>query len=63
MVGFDKERVFGDLDVPNGYKVEAVYAVGKLDDPSSLPEMLKAREHPSARKPVSDLAFEGSFRK
>ena len=63
MVGFDKARAFADLNVPDGYKMEAIYAVGKIGDPSNLPEALKAREHPSMREPLSELAFEGSFGK
>ena len=63
MVGFDKERAFADLDVPKGYAVEAVFAVGRLGDPSSLPEALRAREAPSPRRPLAELAFEGVFRR
>ena len=61
MVGFDRERAFADLNVPEGYTVEAAYAVGRLGDPSQLPEALQAREHPSTRLPLTQLAFEGSF--
>ena len=61
MVGFDKERAFAELNVPEGYRVEAAYAIGKLGDKSSLPETLQAREEPSDRIPLSDLAFEGGF--
>lgn len=61
MVGFDKERAFAELNVPKGYTVEAAYAVGRIGDASTLPEPLKAREHPSGRLPLTDLAFEGSF--
>lgn len=61
MVGFDMDRAFAELRVPMGYRVEAVYAVGKLGDKSKLPEMLQAREQPSPRIPLSELAFEGGF--
>jgi nitroreductase len=61
MVGFDRERAFGQLDVPRGYEVEAVYAVGRIGDPSNLSEALEAREHPSTRLQLEELAFEGSF--
>ena len=61
MVGFDAERAFAELKVPKGYRVEAAYAVGKLGDKSKLPEMLQAREQPSPRKPLSEMAFEGGF--
>ena len=62
MVGFDKERAFADLNVPEGYTLEAAYAVGRICDPSQLPEALQTREHPSTRLPLAQLAFEGSFR-
>lgn len=61
MVGFDIERAFVELNVPTGYRVEAAYAIGKLGDKSKLPEMLQAREQPSDRRPLSELAFEGGF--
>ena len=61
MVGFDIDRAFAALDVPAGYRVEAIYAVGKLGDPVRLPEPLRAREVPSPRVPLSSLVFQGSF--
>ena len=62
MVGFDLERAFVELHVPQGYRVEASYAVGRLGDKSRLPEMLQAREVPSPRKPLAEIAFEGGFK-
>ena len=61
MVGFDRDRAFADLNVPAGHRVEAVYAVGRLGDPSTLPEPLRAREHLNGRQPLTQLAFEGTF--
>ena len=61
MVGFDMDRAFSELDVPVGYRVEAAYAVGKLGDKSQLPEAMQAREAPSQRVPLSEIAFEGGF--
>ena len=61
MVGFDMERTFAELNVPVGYRVEAAYAVGKQGDKSTLPEGLQARETPSPRKPLREIAFEGGF--
>jgi nitroreductase len=63
MVGFDIPRAFAELGFPEGYRVEAAAAVGRLGDKSILPEGLQKREAPSPRKPVTDFAFEGSFRK
>jgi hypothetical protein len=36
-------------------------AIGKPGDPADLPEDLQERETPSDRKPVSEIAMEGSF--
>jgi nitroreductase len=62
MVGADFDRAFADLGVPQGYRVECAIAVGRIGDPSSLPEQLRAREQPNDRHPVSAIAMEGRFR-
>jgi nitroreductase len=61
MAGFDKDRAKTALNIPEGYRVEAAYAVGKRGDASKLPPILQAREVPSPRSPLSELAFEGAF--
>jgi nitroreductase len=61
MGGFDRDRAIAELGVPAGFRAEAVYAVGRLGDPAKLPEPLRARERPSARLPLAQLAFEGTF--
>ncbi len=61
MVGFDMDRAFAELDVPKGYRVEAAYAVGRRGDAAQLPEALRARETPSPRKPLAEIAFAGVF--
>ena len=61
MVGFDMQRAFAELGVPQGYRVEAAYAVGRLGDKSKLPEALQARETPSDRRPLSEVTLEGGF--
>ena len=61
VVGFDADRAFDELSVPNGHKVEAVYAVGMKADPAGLQEELRARELPSDRRSSAELAFEGGF--
>lgn len=63
MVGFDIPRAFAELSVPAGYRVEAMIAVGRLGDPASLPEGMRAREVPSDRNPLSATAFDGPFPK
>lgn len=61
MVGFDMERARAELGVPSGFRMEAMYVVGRQGDKSRLPEKLQAREHPSSRKTVAEIAFEGAF--
>lgn len=63
MVGFDRDRAFAELGVPPGYRVEAMIAIGRHGNVESLPESLRARETPSARKPLEATVFEGSFPK
>jgi len=62
MVGFDMARAVSELHVPEGYRVEAAYAVGRQADKSKLPEALAAREAPSPRMPVASFAMEGGFK-
>ena len=63
MVGFDIPRAAVELEVPEGYRVEAAIALGKRGDKATLPEALQAREAPNGRNPVESFAFEGNFRK
>ncbi len=62
MVGFDKERAFAELGVPQGHRVEQVIAIGRIGDKASLPEGMAAREAPSPRIPLSQIAMEGAFK-
>ncbi|KKB63886.1 hypothetical protein WM40_09570 [Robbsia andropogonis] len=61
MTGVDFDKAFVDLGVPAGFHVEAALAIGRLGDKSQLPEGLQAREVPSDRQPLSNIAFEGRF--
>ena len=61
LAGFDKEKTRTELGVPADFAIEAAIAIGKIGDKSILPEGLQARELPSAREPLSKLAFEGKF--
>ena len=61
MQGFDYEQAAHVLAVPGDYKVEAMVAIGKPGDPGDLPAHLQAREVPSPRKPVREIAWEGTF--
>lgn len=61
MAGFDIPRTATELNVPDGYRVEMAFALGKPGDKSILPEALQAREQPSGRNPQADFVFEGAF--
>ena len=61
MAGFDVSRTADELGVPADYRVEAAIAIGRPGDKSLLPEPLRAREEPSGRLPLSQLACEGRF--
>lgn len=61
MAGFDRDSAMRVLNVPDDHMPLAVYAIGRLGDPTSLPEALRKREHQSSRLPLTELAFEGRF--
>ena len=59
MAGFDPESADEKLGTAGRFKVEAAVAIGRLGDPESLPDALRAREFPSPRLPVEEIAFRG----
>lgn len=61
MAGIFKDKIVETLDIPAGYVVEAAVAIGTMTDKSVLPEDLAAREIPSKRMPLAEVAFEGRF--
>ena len=61
MQGFDYGRTREALDVPEGYSVEAMVAVGKPGKKEDLPKELQEREFPSGRKKLCDMIIEGKF--
>ncbi|MCM2294412.1 nitroreductase family protein [Allorhizobium sp. BGMRC 0089] len=62
MTGVDFDKAAAVMGVPSEYKIEAAIAVGKMGDKSILPEGLQAKETPNSRKPLSDVASEGTFK-
>jgi len=62
MEGFDYKRAKKDLHIPDGYTVEAMFAIGKPGNIEDLPEELRAREVMSDRKLITDFVFEGEFK-
>ncbi|WP_296254177.1 MULTISPECIES: nitroreductase family protein [unclassified Pseudomonas] len=61
MAGFDQELTRTELKIPDDYALHAAVAIGKLGDKTTLADYLQAREAPSPRRPVAELAAAGDF--
>jgi nitroreductase len=61
MQGFDYERARTELKIPDQFQVEAMAAVGKPGDPSTLPDKLRAKESPNDRRKLNESICEGPF--
>ena len=61
MTGVDFDRARAELHVPDDYRIEAAVAIGRRADPAILPEALRAREVPSGRHAVAQIAAAGDF--
>ncbi|MGF6872680.1 nitroreductase family protein [Paraburkholderia sp. MM5477-R1] len=61
LAGINSEKIRNDLAIPDNFAVEACVALGRAGDATLLPDSLRAREMPSDRKPLSDIAAEGRF--
>ncbi len=62
MQGFDYERAKKDLQIPEGFQVEAMAAVGLPGKKEDLPAPLQEREAPSDRKPLGETTCEGAWK-
>lgn len=60
MQGFDYDAAREALDVPEGYEVEAMCAIGHPGDPQELPENFRG-ERPNDRRPLSEIVFAGKL--
>jgi nitroreductase len=61
MQGFDYERARAVLNVPDGFQVEAMAAVGRPGDRETLPPDLRDKEFPSDRRKLEQTICEGPF--
>lgn len=61
MAGFDADQLRQAVQVPEGYAIEAVVAIGKRADKAVLPDELQSMEAPNGRLPLAQLAAEGRF--
>jgi len=58
MGGFDHDKARAHFDLPEDYETGAVWALGYLGDPETLPEHLKKMElSPRERKPLEAFVF------
>jgi nitroreductase len=61
MTGIDFDKARELLGIPERFHVEAAAAIGRIADPATLPEGLRAGEVPSHRKPLEEIAYAGRF--
>jgi nitroreductase len=61
MEGFDYDRARTELKIPDGFRIEAMAAVGKPGAKETLSEKLRAKETPNDRRKLSDSICEGPF--
>jgi nitroreductase len=61
MAGVEWERARTELGVPERFRVDAACAIGKAGALEYLDEKYHAREIPSDRRPVGEIAFAGDF--
>lgn len=61
MTGIEFDKIPAELAIPDRFRVEAAVAIGRKADPEVLPEGLRAKEIPSDRKPMDQIAFAGNF--
>lgn len=62
MEGFDYARAKTVLNIPDGFQVEAMIAVGKPGRIEDLPEKAQQQEFPNDRRDLSQTICEGPFR-
>lgn len=62
MEGFDYEKARKELEIPDGYDIECMIAIGRRAPKEKLPKELQEREAPSTRKALKEVVMEGGFR-
>ena len=63
MQGFDYQKARQKLEIPDDYQVEAMAAIEKPGKKEDLPKKLQQMEFPSKRKKISDIVFQGRFKR
>ena len=62
MQGFDYDRARIALAIPDGFRVEAMAAIGRPGEKETLPAELQNREAPNERRKLEQTICEGPFR-
>ncbi|MEO6924334.1 MAG: nitroreductase, partial [Bryocella sp.] len=58
MAGFDHDKARALFEIPDDFIIGAVWAMGYLGDPETLPDYMKKTElAPRHRKPISEFVF------
>lgn len=55
MGGLERERVAAAVQLPEGWRIDCVIALGRPGDPAQLSESLREREQPNGRRPLAEL--------
>lgn len=66
MAGFDYDKAHATFELPDNWAVEALVAIGRPGSDEVLPEELRTRnkqQKESARKSISEIAWDGEFKK
>jgi nitroreductase len=61
MQGFDYELARSSLNIPDGFTVEAMAAIGMPGNRADLPDDLQTRESPNDRRKLSETICEGPW--
>ena len=59
---FRRDAIATLLGIPERFAVQAVFAIGRLGDPASLPSPFREREQPSTRRNLDEMVMEGGWR-
>ena len=63
MEGFDYDKAKKDLEIPDGYEVHAMAAIGKFAPKETLEDAkMRERDVPSERRPLKEIIMEGKFK-
>ncbi len=61
MAGFDGEYLKKQLNIPDSYTIDMMFALGKHGAINTLPQEMWDKETPSLRKPLNEIISRGTF--